>query len=215
MNSNTSSNRIDRGCLRGRIVKTALPMFFAKGIKLVKMDDIASSLAISKRTLYEIFPNKEELLMECMMEFRRTMKERMEESARKDSSVINIILNYYKEQMHMLEVVNPLFFEEAHKYERVVEQMRNSDKDNACKAQQFFRNGIDEGYFREDVNYGLILKISSLTMQTVMASQLYKQYGFSEIVANVNLVLLRGLCTQKGIAELDRRFGKLKQPAER
>ena len=39
--------------------------FAEKGIRAVKMDDIARMLTISKRTLYEIYPNKEELLLEC------------------------------------------------------------------------------------------------------------------------------------------------------
>lgn len=44
--------------LRKRILKTAIQEFRSKGIKAVKMDDIASMLSVSKRTLYEIYDNK-------------------------------------------------------------------------------------------------------------------------------------------------------------
>ena len=50
--------------LKGKILETAMVMFAKNGIKAVRMDDIASSLNISKRTLYEIFENKEVLLFE-------------------------------------------------------------------------------------------------------------------------------------------------------
>ena len=50
--------------LRNRILKAAMTEFLHKGVKSVKMDDIANTLAISKRTLYEIYSNKEELLLE-------------------------------------------------------------------------------------------------------------------------------------------------------
>ena len=50
--------------LRGRILETAMKEFCARGIKQVKMDDIARKLGISKRTLYEIYANKETLLFE-------------------------------------------------------------------------------------------------------------------------------------------------------
>lgn len=40
-----------------------MKQFLSKGVKAVKMDDIAMSLSISKRTLYEIFADKEDLLM--------------------------------------------------------------------------------------------------------------------------------------------------------
>ena len=50
--------------LKDRILKTAMQEFLTNGIKQVKMDDIARKLGISKRTLYEIYGNKEELLFE-------------------------------------------------------------------------------------------------------------------------------------------------------
>lgn len=49
-----------------KIVDTALQMFNARGCKGVTMDDIAQELHISKRTLYETFANKEDLLSECV-----------------------------------------------------------------------------------------------------------------------------------------------------
>ena len=45
--------------------------FATKGIKGVTMDDIAMGLGISKRTLYEMFEDKEELLIACMLEHQR------------------------------------------------------------------------------------------------------------------------------------------------
>ena len=37
-------------------------LFQAQGVKQARMDDIARELAISKKTLYELFSDKEELL---------------------------------------------------------------------------------------------------------------------------------------------------------
>lgn len=52
---------------RKKIVETALQMFNCRGVRGVTMDDIAAAMHMSKRTLYESFANKEELLTECMM----------------------------------------------------------------------------------------------------------------------------------------------------
>ena len=49
--------------LKVRILQTAMREFKQKGIRDVRMDDIAGILGISKRTLYEIYENKEELLL--------------------------------------------------------------------------------------------------------------------------------------------------------
>ena len=57
-----SADKID---LRERIVMEATHMFQAQGVKQVRMDDIARGLSISKKTLYELFSDKEELLLEA------------------------------------------------------------------------------------------------------------------------------------------------------
>lgn len=53
---------------RKKIVDTALEMFNTRGLRGVTMDDIAQAVHMSKRTLYETFANKEELLAECLMQ---------------------------------------------------------------------------------------------------------------------------------------------------
>ena len=50
--------------LREVILNTAMKAFAEKGIRAVKMDDIAESLTISKRTMYELYATKEELIYE-------------------------------------------------------------------------------------------------------------------------------------------------------
>ena len=48
---------------RNMVVKTAMELFRVKGIKDVTMDDIAHRLKMSKRTLYELFDDKESLFL--------------------------------------------------------------------------------------------------------------------------------------------------------
>ena len=52
--------------LRERIIDTAVEAFSAR-YQSITMDDIATSLGISKRTLYEVFSDKETLLEECIL----------------------------------------------------------------------------------------------------------------------------------------------------
>lgn len=51
--------------IKEKILQLATTMFFQHGIRKVKMDDIANHLKISKRTLYELYQNKET----CFMKF--------------------------------------------------------------------------------------------------------------------------------------------------
>lgn len=59
-----ASQRVE---LRERIITAATEAFTSKGIKSITMDDIAAALGISKRTLYEVFSDKESLLKECIL----------------------------------------------------------------------------------------------------------------------------------------------------
>lgn len=61
--------------LRDKIVKKATESFRTYGIKGITMDEIAASLGISKRTLYEVFQDKEALLQECVLKDRKEMDE--------------------------------------------------------------------------------------------------------------------------------------------
>ncbi len=66
-NAKENSQRVE---LKDRIIETASEAFTAHGIKSITMDDIAASLGISKRTLYEVFRDKESLLTQCILKRR-------------------------------------------------------------------------------------------------------------------------------------------------
>jgi len=53
--------------LRDKIVDVAMKLFIKKGIRLVRMDDVAHKLGISKRTIYELYEKKEDLLYEVVV----------------------------------------------------------------------------------------------------------------------------------------------------
>ena len=64
-----------------RIIEQAMHMFVSQGIKSVRMDDIAQQLGVSKRTLYELFGDKEGLLYLAMDRYFE--KKRIERNLRK------------------------------------------------------------------------------------------------------------------------------------
>ena len=86
--------------LRQRIIEAATREFEAKGIKSVKMDDIACLLSVSKRTVYEIFGNKEDLLLECVKhDIDRTDAEMNAFAHEPGHNVIDIMLHFYEVKM--------------------------------------------------------------------------------------------------------------------
>ncbi len=196
-----------REALREQILKVATREFTTIGVKSVKMDDIARKLKISKRTLYEIYDNKEQLLLESVArrihEFDATL-ERFDSSGEKQ--VIDILLEFYRLQMEELRDMNPVYYEDLHKYPRVMSFLEQVNKEHKAHSKGFFKRGVQEGYFRNDFNYELISLLGNNVMQNVMESKLYNTYSLQDIFRNVVMLFIRGLCTAKGILELDRQL---------
>lgn len=111
--------------LRNKIIDYAMAEFYKRGVKAVKMDEISRGLHVSKRTVYEIFGDKEELLLAGMKMQQAKEMQALEEFANTQArNVIDIISYVYKLQMHRNEQVGVVFYEEIHKIPRIVEFMR-------------------------------------------------------------------------------------------
>ena len=190
--------------LRNRILKAAMTEFLHKGVKSVKMDDIANTLAISKRTLYEIYSNKEELLLEAVRIHEQEFNDHMlQYSLDKNHNVMDIIIEFYKKKLLDIADVSPLFLVELRKYKQVAEYLEKQNAERHNNALLFFHRGVKEGFFRSDLNFDIILKTSSASVNYAMETQMYKNYSITAIMHNTIFLYLRGICTTKGIKELD------------
>lgn len=190
--------------LRGRILEVAMQDIIQRGIRAVKMDDIAGSLGISKRTLYEIFPNKESLLLEGIR-LKQAMGE--EEMAKyvteKNPNTMDIIMKFYHMQMEELSSLPLTFITEISRYPLVTDFLRKKHQKSEENANRFFQRGVKEGYFRSDVDYELISRLGEGMTQNAIARQLYFQYEPQYIFRNIIFLFLRGFCTQKGLEYID------------
>lgn len=95
--------------LQQRIIKQATRMFLCNGIKSVTMDMIASQLGISKRTLYENFKKKNELLLACLESQEMERRARLEVYFANRKNVIDLLLNVYEDILRFMRNTSPMF----------------------------------------------------------------------------------------------------------
>lgn len=139
MHKNTFSTTIYRQNLHEAILNTATSEFMNKGIKAVKMDDIANLLGISKRTLYEIFSNKEELLLESVRMCEKEFSDHMSAFENDpDNNVIDIIIEFYNKQIQWLSNINFLYFSDIRKYRRMREYLDSKEQERKNSKMLFF-----------------------------------------------------------------------------
>ncbi|MBR2770426.1 MAG: TetR/AcrR family transcriptional regulator [Bacteroidales bacterium] len=195
--------------LKDKIVRVAMNEFKSRGVRDVKMDDIANALSISKRTLYEVFDNKEELLI-CGIKLDEERRKEMMTSfvVKNNPGVMDVILKFYHAQMEAISSINPVFFSDISKYDRVRAYLQELHAGRQESALEFFRRGVGEGYFRADVDYVIVSRMSNATINYVMESQMYKEYDLKYIFRNIVLVFLRGLCTLKGQEIIDKKLNE-------
>lgn len=200
----TSPQTPYRESLRERILITSTHAFVSRGIKAVKMDDIAKDLSISKRTLYEIYHNKEELLLECVKYETQMDEEMMRDFVDKNHpNVMEILLHFYHLQMMKYSHATPQYLEGIDKYERVTDFLAKKHEKVSKERRNFFQDGVKEGFFRADFDYDIIGEIGDATMHHVMESQLYKKYPLQKIFYNAVNLFVRGFCTEKGLRVMD------------
>lgn len=189
--------------LRDKILETAMRAFAQRGIRAVKMDDVASELSISKRTIYEIFSDKESLLFEGMKKYHAERQALAKEETSQCENVMEVMVAIYRMKVEEFRQTNPLFFVDLVKYPKVSRFLNQQNQQMRKDLLKFMERGIYEGFFREEVNYELAARLFDALGKYVMVNQLYRQYTIEEIFQNLIFVSMRGLCTDKGVKALD------------
>ena len=189
--------------LRMRIVKQANSMFHAHGIKEVKMDDIAASLGISKRTLYELFENKEELLFEGIRLGHAESVEQAKSIIRQSNGTLEVLLSLYFFYINQVKTINKNYFRELKKYPKVVEESRKGSRKDEYKVRAWLESGVKEGIFREDTNFEILLYIIKENVEFITTTTLFDDYTIEQMGNTFILAYLRGISTPKGLETIE------------
>ncbi len=190
--------------LREKIIISAGELFAQEGIRSITMDDIAASFGISKRTLYELFSDKEALLIECIRREMALEEAFMREQVTRSLNVLEILLKRYQRSIERFHATSKKFFDDIKKYPRAYEQLKNGNNRNTEDAVNFFKEGVRQGYFREDVNFPIVNSLLRAQLDILMESDLCKTYPFLAVYESIMFTFLRGISTEKGACELER-----------
>ena len=190
--------------LREKILKTAMAEFMQRGLKAVKMDDIAKKMVMSKRTLYEIFVDKEELLYECVKYgSEEELNEIHRKASREGADVVDILIDFIHIRLKSMSSVNPKFYAEIMRYKKVADFLKTNHDSRRKEGIAFIKRGQREGYIRKDVDFELLGTIFDRTIQAVLDDELFNEYSLKRIFRNIIFVTIRGISTQKGIEKMD------------
>ena len=200
--------------MKEEIVKRALNDFIQYGFKTFTMDDLANKMGMSKKTLYEYFPSKNDLV--------ETTLDYVLEISCKNADIFvqgegSVIENVYRNQKKVQEVFNinsdrPIWELQKY-YPKTYERMNvETAKSDAIFIDKVMERGIQEGLFREDINLKFF-KIFYTAVQRMKAqSELFPETEFSfwETIYTIIEYFFRILVNEKGLKELERVLKEVK-----
>lgn len=197
-------NPTNRDDIRERAIEATSEIVLKCGNLSVRMDDVAQELSVSKRTLYEIFGSKEELLVECMKRHIARMSKIIADEMGREEDVLTVFIKHLEVLIAESRERDHNKFEDMDKYPKLKKLFHEHLADMACRMRGFMELGVRQGVFRDDLNMDVLMK--SFSAMGTMANKESEsgQFRYDELIDGTIVVLLRGIATPKGMEKLDK-----------
>lgn len=186
--------------LREKIIEGAGRLFTEHGIRQITMDTIAQSLGISKRTIYENFKDKNDLLSSFITEAIIIHKKRSLEIMQNADNVIDALFAFGEYNQEAIKQINPSFFDDMKKYHPDVFKsiMSSGQIKNYEITYTILKRGMNENIFRKEIDLEIANRFIHHTMEFFQSIEEELQCDHQLIWKSVHLPYLRGISTAKG-----------------
>jgi AcrR family transcriptional regulator len=193
--------------VKQRIIEEASELFGRSGVKNATMDDIARHLGISKRTIYENFKNKEELLIACIDAFHVESRMFAEKVLLEANNVVEAILTMMQKGAEQTSLRQFNMITDIRKYYPQVfkNHLIRFNTDKSRNIEQIIQRGICEGVFRNELNPEIIAYFFCKQDDAIARiDRDLDKFSLTDIFENMVITFLRGTCTAKGLEIIDR-----------
>ena len=185
-----------------RIIKGSEELFFQYGIKSVTMDDIAKHLSMSKKTIYNYFKEKDQIvnmLMEASIEQDKKQFREISEGA------LNVVDEVFKMMQCLSSIIgklNPNLFYDLQKYHHGAWSKFVKFKSEFIlqMVEECISKGIKQGYIRTDANPKILARLRVEEIEMGFNPKVFPPDKFKLLEVQLGLMehFLYGICTLKG-----------------
>jgi len=194
--------------LKDQIIETSLQQFLKHGVRKMTVQKLVEPLSISTKTVYKYFTDKEDLLKICLtVHYQHLAKTITTTSGNTSLSPVIILLQLWREAIQLDFGVNHIFYHDLNYYYPRLQDavMKKVFKKYPIELKEILEDGQKKGYFRKNSITDVVLDAIEVLYANITRTGKFKGAGLSPVVILENTVevFLRGLCTQKGLEELD------------
>ncbi len=198
-----------------RIIQEARNLFLRLGIRSVSMDDIATQLGISKKTVYQHFQDKDELVDRVLQMQINNMQAETTETVQSASNAIEEIFNTMDMMVKHSRNMNPMVLFDLQKYHLSSFQKFHAYKNDFLLniISKNLKKGVEEGLYRSDIKIEILSKFRLETLMIGFNMDAFPadKYNVTEVSLVIIENFLYGLATEKGFNMIESYKNKRKE----
>lgn len=185
-----------------RILLRAHELFNRFGFRRVTMDEIALKTGMSKKTIYQIFATKDDIVSAIIDDhINKSTSRCISDTCGAQNAIHEIFLNIDMVQEHFADM-NPLILDDLEKYfPAVFLKLYKHKNDFILKmVKANLQRGITEELYRQDINIDILSKLRIATMFIPFDQEIfpYTKYKFIEVEREILEHFLYGISTSQG-----------------
>lgn len=188
--------------IRERIKQKADELYRRYGVKSVTMDEIALQLGVSKKTIYQSFSDKNELVDEVVAEMLEGSKWSCIRSIQQSENAIHEVLLMMESMQDMMTSLSPTFvFDIQRGHPKSYKRFENYKSDFILKILiANIERGKKEGLYRPELQTEVFAKFRLNTIMLVYNEEVFprNQFTILELQNEIILYYLYGMVTLKG-----------------
>ena len=185
------------------ILQRAMDMFQRYGLRAMTMDDVCRELSMSKKTLYQYFSNKADLVDQAVRHVFCAHKVAMDEIGSAHENAIDRMVHRFAFLMRMMESHGPnMMFPLKKYYPKTFEWLFEQRQRTMVEAlTQTLRDGQAQRLFREDLDPELVARIHFTTMVGLADGDLQSESLAErrEIIWTAITLFIRSISTAQGL----------------
>lgn len=187
---------------KAKILKGATELFLRYGIRSVSMDNIASHLGVSKKTLYQYFKDKDEMVFSVTEAHLIEDREEFDSIAKESNNAVEELVKLSACLKKKLRELNPSILFDLQKYHHDAWNLWVRYKNELIKNEiiRSLKQGKEEGNFRNEINTEVLAVMRLETIQLAFDPVIFPKDRFelTEVQMQIFEHFIYGLFTEKG-----------------
>lgn len=187
--------------LREKILNTSTKLMLRIGPQSVTMDMVARDCGISKRTLYETFPNKHNLISDVIKYNQQQTNAEFNQIFEQSANSFEALLGVYTIAREFIRKISPVFLADIKRlYPEVFDEYKAQEVDHILSLAKIIKKAKDEGLVLPGIKCKIAAFVFNNNMKTLhnMQDFPFSEYTVTEVFDGAFLNFMRGIATTKG-----------------